>query len=63
MFFCVFFYQSVPIRAEKSKHVNEKTITVKSDLRLFFIKKDLHDILPRLVRLQLKIKVLQYYTV
>ena len=28
-----------------------------------FIKKDLHDILPRLVRLQLKIKVLQYYTV
>ena len=28
-----------------------------------FIKKDLHDILPRLVRLQLKIKVLQYHTV
>ena len=28
-----------------------------------FIKKDLHDMLPRLVRLQLKIKVLQYYTV
>lgn len=28
----------------------------------FFIKKDLNDILPSLVRLQLKIKVLQYLT-